>query len=47
MTLIVDLDRESADPDIGSAHRLTEMVIWLKLTINRSNGSEDFERIQN
>ena len=47
MTLKVDLDLESADPDMGSAHRLTERIIWFKLTINRLNGSEDIKRIQN
>ena len=36
MILKVDLDHESADLFIGSAHRLTERVICLKLTINRS-----------
>ena len=32
---------------VGSAHRLTEEEIWVKLTINRSKGSEDIERAQN
>ena len=46
MTLKVDLDHESADPVHGSARRLTERDIWMKLTINRSKGSEDIERTQ-
>ena len=47
MTLKVDLGIESADPDMSSGHRLTERVIWLKLTTNRSNCSVGIERIQN
>ena len=47
MTLKVDLDLESADPFMGSAHRLTKRDIWVELTINRSKGSEDIERTQN
>ena len=47
MTLKVDLDLESAARFMGSAHRLTEREIWVKLTINRSKGSEDIERTQN
>ena len=43
--LEVDLDLESRF--MGSTHCLTERVIRLKLTINRSNGSEDIKRIQN
>ena len=44
MTLETDLDLEYADPVHGTAHRLTERDIWVKLTINRSKGSEDIER---
>ena len=40
MTLKVDLEFESA-------HHRTESDIWVKLTINRSKGSEDIERTQN
>ena len=52
ITLKVDLDLESADPVhgfrfLGSAHRLTERDIWVKLTINSSKGSEASERTQN
>ena len=47
MTLKVDLDIESADQFMGSAHRPTEWAFWVKLTINRSKGSEDNERTQN
>ena len=31
---------------MGSAHSLTERDIWVKLTINRSKGSEDIERTE-
>ena len=47
VTLKVDFDLVSADPVMGSAHRLAERDIWVKLTINRSKGSEDIERTQN
>ena len=32
---------------MGSAHCLTERDIWVKLTINHSEGSEDIEWTQN
>ena len=47
MTLKVDLDLSLQTRFMGSAHRLTERDIWVKITINRSKGSEDIERTQN
>ena len=47
MTLKVDLALSMRTRFMGSAHRLTERDGWVKLTINRSKGSDIIERTQN
>ena len=47
MTLKIDLDLESADPEYGFCTLLTERNFWVNFILNRSKGSGDFKGTQN